>query len=566
MKKIIIFGTGKGANKVWGYLKISNCNVLCFLDNNESNCNKKYLEYDVKTIKEMPKDFDFMIISAIKMEYINEIYTQLVDMGLERKKIIPFFDKSRINNFELYSDFIDISAWQIFLLDKELNYWKKLVSDIDSKYAPLLVRHIKQKQEEKKISIYIFGTGKGEKEIENYLYLHKCDIIGYIDNDPQKCGKLYKGKKILTIDKIRNDYDYIIISTKKLEYTRSIAIQLAEEGVDQDKVIPFFDSEKVIIKNEYAAFVNIDSWRGILLNREIQNYERTYKIKIENMKYEIMDEVKNEKVKLPQIVPISETLDLIINKNCSIVRFGDGEFGLIDKHRFHKFQKNDDKLAERLAEVLDSNEERCLVAIADNYGSLEQMTDRGAESIRMYMTSGAREIQMRMLNLDRKYHNAYLTRPYIYFKDKDNAGKRFNNIKKIWENRDVVIIEGHETRLGIGNDLLDQAKSVRRILGPSTNAFDYYDAILKAALRIEKSVLFLVALGPTATVLTYDLYKYGYQAIDIGHIDVEYEWYRLGVENPVKLGNKYVCEAPNGDMVEEIGDEKYLRQIIDRVY
>ena len=514
----------------------------------------------------MPKDFDYIIISAIKMDFINEIYTQLTDMGLEREKIIPFFDKSKINNFEIYSDFIDISAWQIFLLDRELRYWKELVSDIDSKYSPLLMRHIEQQKEEKKVALYIFGTGKGEKEIEYYLYLHKCHILGYIDNDPKKCGQLYNGKKIFTIDSIQNNYDYIIISTKKLEYTRSIAIQLAEKGIDQEKVIPFFDAEKVIIKNEYAAFVNIDSWRGILLNREIQNYERAYRIKIENMKYEILDEVKNEKIKLPEIAPINETLDLIINKKCSIVRFGDGEFGLIDKHRFHKFQKNDDRLAERLAEVLDSNEEGCLVAIADNYGSLGKMTDKGAESIRMYMTSGAREIQMRLLNLDRKYHNAYLTRPYIYFKDKENAGKRFNDIKKIWENRDVVIIEGHQTRLGIGNDLLDQAKSVRRILGPSTNAFDHYEAIVKASLRIERSALFLVALGPTATVLAYDLHKYGYQAIDIGHIDVEYEWYRLGVKNPVKLGNKYVCEAPNGDVVEEIADEKYLRQIVDRIY
>ena len=104
------------------------------------------------------------------------------------------------------------------------------------------------------------------------------------------------------------------------------------------------------------------------------------------------------------------------------------------------------------------------------------------------------------------------------------------------------------------------------ILGPSTNAFDYYDEIVEEALKIEKTALFLIALGPTATVLAYDLYKNGYQAIDIRHIDVEYEWYRLGVENPVKLGNKYVCEAPNGDAVDEIIDKEYFQQIIARVY
>lgn len=38
----------------------------------------------------------------------------------------------------------------------------------------------------------------------------------------------------------------------------------------------------------------------------------------------------------------------------------------------------------------------------------------------------------------------------------------------------------------------------------------------------------MISLGPTATVLAYDLFKAGYQAIDFGHVDVEYEWWRMG--------------------------------------
>ena len=38
----------------------------------------------------------------------------------------------------------------------------------------------------------------------------------------------------------------------------------------------------------------------------------------------------------------------------------------------------------------------------------------------------------------------------------------------------------------------------------------------------------LIALGQTATVLAYDLSEAGLQAIDPGHVDVEYEWYRMG--------------------------------------
>lgn len=560
MKKIYIFGAGKSAKRVYNYLKLEQCVILGFIDNDQKLVGTQFMGHNIVAVDEIGKQYDYIIVSPIKQEFMNEISQQLLNLNIPEEKIILFFDKA--DNLEDYKDFIDVSARKLFFVERELNHWKRLVCEMDDKYSKML----SQLENKKNVSIYIWGTGKGAKEILNYLYLNRCNILGYIDNNEDKSGQEFEGKPICSFEQINQEYDYIIISTKILEYTRSILIQLQEHNVDVDKIIPFFDNEKVIIKNEYAEFVNIDSWRGVLLNREINNYERAFRIKIENMKYEIMDEVQNNKVPLPMIAPIEKTLDMIINQHCSIVRFGDGELGLIDKCRFHKFQKDDDGLAKRLHEVLNSNEPGCLVAIADNYGSLEKMTERGAESIRIYMTSGAREIQMKLLDLNREYHNAYLTRPYIYFKDKEHAGERFADIKKIWENKDVVIIEGHQTRLGIGNDLLDNTKSVRRILGPNTNAFDYYEQIVEEASKVEKTALFLLALGPTATVLGYDLYKLGYQAIDIGHIDVEYEWYKLGVENPVKLGNKYVCETPNGDEVEDISDKDYLAQIIARIY
>ena len=61
-----------------------------------------------------------------------------------------------------------------------------------------------------------------------------------------------------------------------------------------------------------------------------------------------------------------------------------------------------------------------------------------------------------------------------------------------------------------------------------------------------KSVLFLVALGPTATVLAYDLSKIGYQAIDIGHIDISFVWvatyrdYNVNQNIYVDLSNIYL--------------------------
>lgn len=111
---------------------------------------------------------------------------------------------------------------------------------------------------------------------------------------------------------------------------------------------------------------------------------------------------------------------------------------------------------------------------------------------------------------------------------------------------------------------LRSARSIRRILCPPHDAFSRYDDILNEALQLEKEALYLIALGPTATVLAYDLFKNGRQAMDIGHVDIEYEWWRMGAQRKVKLERKYVNEAPDGSQVADAGEE-YQKQIIARI-
>ncbi len=96
---------------------------------------------------------------------------------------------------------------------------------------------------------------------------------------------------------------------------------------------------------------------------------------------------------------------------------------------------------------------------------------------------------------------------------------------KIWDDRDCVFIKGIHTCMGVGNDLFDNCRSVSRILGPAENAIDRFDELMTEALKQPQNRLMLFALGPTATVLAYELNKAGYQAVDIGHVDLIYEGY-----------------------------------------
>jgi len=87
------------------------------------------------------------------------------------------------------------------------------------------------------------------------------------------------------------------------------------------------------------------------------------------------------------------------------------------------------------------------------------------------------------------------------------------------------------SRLGVGNDLFNNTRSILRIICPSKNAYSKYSEILRIVKKQEKSKAVLIALGPTATVLAYDLTIAGYHAVDIGHIDIEYEWYLNKAKN-----------------------------------
>ena len=102
-------------------------------------------------------------------------------------------------------------------------------------------------------------------------------------------------------------------------------------------------------------------------------------------------------------------------------------------------------------------------------------------------------------------------------------------------------------------------------MGYSTNGFSHYDDMLKAItthVEPKDDKLILLSYGPTATILAYDLAKLGYQAVDIGHLDIEYEWYQRGDVNGGVVKGKYTNEAMGGNNVEECADEKYFSQII----
>lgn len=273
-------------------------------------------------------------------------------------------------------------------------------------------------------------------------------------------------------------------------------------------------------------------------------------------KQELLEKMQNSKIK---ILDIEQSLKKINDEKCSVCRFGDGELDII-LGKSLGFQKYNSKLAKMLDEILGKKQNFCLVGIPDAINTFENIT----EESEIFWTKNmirTRDIWLKYLHEDMVYGTANLTRLYIRYKDKSNCKKYFSMLQNIWKDRDVVICEGEQTRVGVGNDLLDNCKSVTRIICPSENAFDKYEEILQTLMQENKDSLILIALGPTATLLSYNLAKCGFQALDIGHFDIEYEWYLRGANKKEKIENKYTNEVEGGNSIQDINNEKYNQQI-----
>ncbi|EKQ05933.1 GT-D fold domain-containing glycosyltransferase [Lacticaseibacillus paracasei] len=271
---------------------------------------------------------------------------------------------------------------------------------------------------------------------------------------------------------------------------------------------------------------------------------------------------------------IEASIKVILKDRVSIGRFGDGEFKWMFKEREpDNFEKNSPALASALLNVIQTEREGFQVCIPNVFSGLSQY--RRLDTFFWAGQLGHHGYQwIRTLNPRKTYLDSLVTRPYMIYKDRTQGRKLFRLIKEIWQGRNIILVEGSETRFGIGNDLLENANTVKRIICPSENAFEQYGKILDIVVNVieaskDPDILILVSLGPTATVLANDVnLKTSVQVLDIGHLDVEYSWMLMKVDKKVPVEYKYVNEVINGNKVQGLPSRflnQYDREIVAKI-
>lgn len=259
---------------------------------------------------------------------------------------------------------------------------------------------------------------------------------------------------------------------------------------------------------------------------------------------QIIDAVITFCCRQPKVLSIQETIDRVLQHRLSVSRFGDGEMILMCGGSLN-FQKYNELLAEKMMSAITSENPDLLVCIPNCF--TKKSRTALCESDRRFWKTHLMYYRRKWLKLLRKentYGNALMSRIYSCNWDINEANMLFSKIERLWVNRDIIIIEGAHSRLGVGNDCFKKAKSIQRILASATNSFDKYDLILANALEVaKKDTLFVLALGPSATAMAAELTTAGHQALDLGHIDIEYEWMQMGCKSKLPIPGKYSNEA-----------------------
>ena len=238
--------------------------------------------------------------------------------------------------------------------------------------------------------------------------------------------------------------------------------------------------------------------------------------------------VPNSSVLRPNVLDAVHTVDALCKTKKSLARFGDGEMLIINGENI-PFQQYDERLAERLREILLNNNDKLMVGI--NYWYFYPVYDPCANDISrkfaLFDMPQFRKDLMKHIDVSTNYCDAGFTG--IRVEKNEQNDNIFRQIRTIWENSKVLVVGCREARVKMKFDLFDNAAQENWIYVPNKNAFNEYDKILTQIKKYPKDTIIILMAGPTSKVLAYDLTQIGYRALDLGHIAKSYDYYMCEV-------------------------------------
>lgn len=267
------------------------------------------------------------------------------------------------------------------------------------------------------------------------------------------------------------------------------------------------------------------------LNKTNEEYEYI----IEQVLYEI----PSSNVYRPLIKNMEQTVDSLIHSNLSIARFGDGELSIMDG-KFIPFQEYNEALARRLKEILTGDNPNLMIGINREYyyPEIDKLLPNVGSFYRRAVPKLRRQLS-KYINSDKEYCTANFSQAYMFLKEYD-FDNYYKNLRRIWDNKDILIVTCKEVLKNIKYNIYDNARKIDYLYILPRNAYSKYDEIYNAILKYAKNTLIILMVGPTANVLADDLSKKQYRALDLGHLLKDYDYYKNFIERDMDNLVKFI--------------------------
>ena len=157
-----------------------------------------------------------------------------------------------------------------------------------------------------------------------------------------------------------------------------------------------------------------------------------------------------------------ETIEKII-QGYSISRYGDGEFDIAFRKKELYFQEYDSELSKYLREILNSNLEKLLVAIPRTLIEIKNLKENEKYFWSRYYLKQKEKLE-KNISKDKVYFDSMISRFYMPYINPEENIESIDKLIKYFSNKKILIIEGENTRFGLGNSLLKNSSEIQRII------------------------------------------------------------------------------------------------------
>lgn len=224
--------------------------------------------------------------------------------------------------------------------------------------------------------------------------------------------------------------------------------------------------------------------------------------------------VPNSNVYRPDnILSPEETIDVIVNSNKSVARFGDGEILIMLKEN-NVFQCYDENLRKRLFEVFNYDGDNLFLCAPGTLflrflGTEDPFVLMNVPKWRSFLKN----------HLSQKKHYGE-TQFYLDY-------GVFEKLRSVWDGKNIILVGCPEALSKIQYDIYDNAKSIDYVFCRNRDCFSQYDWIVSEVKSAYKDgAIVILQAGMTGTVLAYDFMKLGMRALDLGHLQKAYDLYK----------------------------------------